>query len=391
MAELSRRLVAERGHAVTVSTTTALSTADFRRPGVPELAHGESWEDGVRVRRHRVVKRVGAHLHRAQDRAYRWDLPGNGILRTIYEGPLSPGMAVDAARTPADVVAATAFPLAHMHVAVLAARARRLPVVLFGALHPEDLWGFDRAVIRRAIKAATAYAAYTDYEADYVRSLGMRPDRVHVVPPGVDPAPFQSTDRRGHSEARPVVGFFGQMTAHKGLLDLLAAMEIVWKRLPGSRLVIAGARRGGTELIERSLRELPEQQRACVHLESDVPEARKAELFASFDVFASPSAYESFGITFLEAWASGLPIVACRVGAVASVVHDGVDGVLVQPGAPAQLAAALERLLTNPSECRRMGQSGRDTVLTQHSWAAITARVSELYASLAGAALTRAS
>ena len=43
MAELSRRLVAEHSHAVTVSTTTALSTADFRHPGVPQLAHGESW------------------------------------------------------------------------------------------------------------------------------------------------------------------------------------------------------------------------------------------------------------------------------------------------------------------------------------------------------------
>ena len=386
MAELSRRLVAEHGAEVTVSTTTALSTADFRHPGAPQLAHGESWEDGVLVRRHRVVKRVGAHLHRIQAGAYRRRLPGSGLLRTLYEGPLSPGMARDAARIPADVVAATAFPLAHMHLAVLAARLRGIPVVLFGALHPEDAWGFDRAVIRRAIRSATAYAAYTQYEADYVLSLGVAPERVHVVPPGVDAAAFAPAGREARSSSEPVVGFFGQMTAHKGLLDLIAAMQVVWESVPGARLVIAGARRAGTEAVDDAVAALPERLRERVRVETDVPEARKAELFASFDVFASPSAFESFGITFLEAWAAGLSIVACRVGAVPSVVQDGVNGLLVAPGAPLELAAALTRLLADPAERARLGAHGLATVVDHHAWTAVGAQVAGLYVSLAGAA-----
>jgi glycosyltransferase involved in cell wall biosynthesis len=390
MGELSRRLVAEHGAAVTVSTTTALSTADFRNPGVPQLPHGESSEDGVLVRRHRVVKRIGAHLHRVQEAAYRRRLPGSGLVRTLYEGPLSPGMARDAARIPADVIAATAFPLAHMHVAVLAARLRGIPVVLFGALHPEDAWGFDRDVIRRAIRSASAYAAYTQYEADYVVSLGVPAGRVHVIPPGVDPAAFGARDRPPGPADEPVVGFFGQMTAHKGLLDLIAAMRIVWEGTPGARLVIAGARRAGTAVVEDAVAALPERLRERVRIETDVPEAGKSALFASFDVFASPSAFESFGITFLEAWAAGLPIVACRVGAVPSVVADGVNGLLVGPGAPLELAAALTRLLDDPSERARLGEHGRATVLDRHSWTAITAQTAALYASLAGAAPTRA-
>jgi glycosyltransferase involved in cell wall biosynthesis len=389
MAELSRQLVSAHGHDVTVSTTTALSTADFRHPGSPELARGETWEEGVRVRRHRVVKQLGAHMHRVQEAAYGRRLPGSGLVRTVYEGPLSPGMARDAAREPADLIAATAFPLAHMHLATLAARVRGLPIVLFGALHPEDHWGFDRDVIRRSVRAATAYAAYTRYEAEYVVSLGLAPARVHVVPPGVDAAPFARAAGGQRPAGEPVVGFFGQMTAHKGLLDLLAAMRIVWERVPAARLVIAGARRVGTGLVEEAVRALPEHQRARVQVETDVPEARKPELFASFDVFASPSAFESFGITFLEAWAAGLPIVGCRVGAVASVVSEGVDGLLVEPGEPVQLAAALERLLADPEERRRLGESGRQSVLARHSWPAVTAQVAGLYESLAGVAPTR--
>jgi glycogen synthase len=390
MAELSRRLVSDCGHAVTVSTTTALSTADFRHPGVPQLAHGESWEDGVLVRRHRVVKVLGAHMHRVQEQAYRRRWPGNGIVRTIYEGPLSPGMARDAARVPADLIAATAFPLAHMHLATLAARVRGIPVVLFGALHPEDGWGFDRDVIRHAIRSASAYAAYTQYEADYVVSLGLDPERVHIVPPGVDPEPFRRATRTERPAAEPVVGFFGQMTAHKGLLDLLAAMRIVWERVPGARLVIAGARRVGTAQVVEAIAELPDALRSRVRLETDVPEGRKAELFGSFDVFASPSAFESFGITFLEAWSAGLPIVGCRVGAVASVVRDGVDGLLVDPGDPRQLAAALERLLADPTERARLGAAGREAVVARHGWPAITRQVGALYSSLVDATPTRA-
>jgi len=154
--------------------------------------------------------------------------------------------------------------------------------------------------------------------------------------------------------------------------------------------VIAGARRVGTAQVEGAIEELPAELQARVRLETDVPEARKAELFATFDVFASPSAFESFGITFLEAWSAGLPIVGCRVGAVASVVRDGTDGLLVDPGEPRQLAAALERLLADPAERARLGAMGREAVIARHSWPAITKQVAELYSSLGDATPTRA-
>ena len=153
------------------------------------------------VRRHRVVKVLGAHMHRVQEQAYRRRWPGNGIVRTIYEGPLSPGMARDAARVPADLIAATAFPLAHMHLATLAARVRGIPVVLFGALHPEDRWGFDRDVIRRAIRSATAYAAYTQYEADYVVSSASPPSASTSCPRASTPS--RSAGRRARADRPP--------------------------------------------------------------------------------------------------------------------------------------------------------------------------------------------
>jgi glycosyltransferase involved in cell wall biosynthesis len=164
----------------------------------------------------------------------------------------------------------------------------------------------------------------------------------------------------------------------------------VWERVPAARLVIAGARRAETEAVERGVAALPPDRRERVRLEIDVPEARKAELYASFDVFASPSVYESFGITFLEAWAAGLPVVACDVGAVGSVIEHGADGLLVPPSDPRALAEALVRLLLDPAERRRLGERGRLVAVERHGWDAVAAQVEALYASLAGTAATGA-
>ncbi|MDX6618806.1 MAG: hypothetical protein QOK36_1192, partial [Gaiellales bacterium] len=165
--EFSERLV-RRGHDVCVVTTTGFNTAAFREPGRATMRAGEEMREGVRVRRHRADPRIAPRVRRAQELAFRLRLPGNGALRTLYDGPLAPGMLRDASREPADVIGATAFPLLHMQFAVAAARARRVPSVLLGALHPDDRWGFDRAPIRRAIGLADAYVAYTGFERDHV-------------------------------------------------------------------------------------------------------------------------------------------------------------------------------------------------------------------------------
>jgi glycosyltransferase involved in cell wall biosynthesis len=396
MRELSRRLAGEHGHAVTVVTTTARSTAAFRIPGTPTLPPGEEWLDGVRVRRHAASPRLAPHLRQVQERAFRFRLPGNGVLRTLYDGPLAPGMLADACRLPADVLAATAFPLLHMQFAVIAARARRKPVVLFGALHPRDRWGYDRGLIRFAIRHSDAYCAYTSYEQRYVASLGVPAERIHVIPPGIDPGSLERGDgatvrgKLGISPEDLVVGFFGQLAAHKGVDDLVTAMRLVWAEHPSVHLVVAGARTHETAAIERSLRDLPDQHRDRAHLVLDVDDVRKAAMLAAFDVFASPSGYESFGLTFVEAWAARLPVVGCREGAVPSLVRDGVDGLLVPYRDPPRLARALAQLLGDGALRRTLGAAGQARASTSYTWASSAARLDALYRDLAAANGTQA-
>jgi len=104
------------------------------------------------------------------------------------------------------------------------------------------------------------------------------------------------------------------------------------------------------------------------------------ELYSHAAVFACPSVYEPFGLINLEAMACETPVVASAVGGIVEVVEDGKTGILVPPARPDALAAALARVLENPSLGRTMGQAGRRRVEARFSWASVAERTEQVYA-----------
>ena len=95
-----------------------------------------------------------------------------------------------------------------------------------------------------------------------------------------------------------------------------------------------------------------------VEFAGQVSYARLAAEYRRATMFCLPSRQEGFGIVFLEAMAAGLPIVAARAGAVSEVLADGECGVLVPPGAPVALAAALDGLLDDPARRAALSAAG---------------------------------
>ena len=200
---------------------------------------------------------------------------------------------------------------------------------------------------------------------------------------GVDAEPFVKADgipfrRRHRLLGHPVVAFIGPQGGQKGIDTLLQAMGLVWSHAPEARLVIAGGRTSFSPRIEELVAGL-EEERDKVVLVHNFREEEKPEIFAACDVFAYPSGYESFGIAFLEAWASGKPVIGCRVGAIPTVVEDGRDGLLVPYQDVDRLAAAILRLLSDEELRARLGQRGREKVLTTYTWDRVAARFREVY------------
>lgn len=380
---ISEELVNQFGDDVTVFATNCYNGEGFFNPKARRFPVGESVINGVKVRRFPVSSRISRFFWKPQRIAYLCHLPANQYLRAWAQGPLIPGLKKAIREFNADLIGASSFPLMHMFVSLQAARETERPCIFMGALHPDDDWGFARKMIYKAIQRCTEYIAYTDYEAEYIIRKGADPNRVHVIGLGVDPEPYQShtqEEARKHFELGegPVVGYVGQVAGHK-LELLLYAMPLVWEQIPEAILLIAGSKTAYHDKFIEIISDWPEAYRNHLKLIYNFEENEKPWLFSAMDVFAYPSAWESFGIVFLEAWAAKKPVVSCFRGAISCVVDAGRDGLLVRFGDEEMLAEAIMILLKNPDLARAYGQTGQNKVMQDYTWSKVAQRYRKVY------------
>jgi glycosyltransferase involved in cell wall biosynthesis len=199
---------------------------------------------------------------------------------------------------------------------------------------------------------------------------GVPVHRVQTLRNGIDLEQFRYS---GHSPNGPAV-IVGRLCPEKDHATLLAAVSLVLRDAPDFRLLIAG-----DGPCKANLKQLSEQLRLTNHVQflgtiRDVPALLKQ---ARMVVLSSIS--EGVSLTLLEAMASGLPVVATRVGGTPEIVADNVNGLLVPPRDPAALAAALLRLHRDNDLAQRMGSSGRRQVERSFDSRRMVARYEQLY------------
>ena len=209
---------------------------------------------------------------------------------------------------------------------------------------------------------ADAVLAVSDFVGRRAVEVGLVPPaRVHVVANsvGVPPAPDRAALRRrfGIPRDRPVIACACRAAEYKGVHFLLRAFALLDDALPERpTLVYLGDGPYMDEL--RTLRDAL-SCRDDVHFAGYVPDAE--QLIAGADVCVVPSVWEeAFGLAALEPAAAGIPVVATAVGGIPEVVVDGETGILVPPGDPRALAAAIEKLLADETLRRSMGRRGRE-------------------------------
>jgi glycosyltransferase involved in cell wall biosynthesis len=380
---ISEELVSGYGDEVTVFTTNCYNVEGFFNPGVKRFPDGWQEINGVRVRRFPVASKLSRALWKPQQLAYLYHLPGNQYLRAWAHGPIVPGLGKAIRQQPADVIVSSSFPLLHMFTSLKAARATHRGCVFSGHLHPEDDWSSNRPMIYDAIREVDRYISLTQYESDFVVSHGANPYHTHAIGVGVTPEPFMNINsktarQRYGVEGGSVIGYIGQIASQKvGML--IDAMPSVWKRQPSARLLIAGSRTTYSSEMEKVLRHWPAEYRRHTRVIYNFPEEDKAWLFNACDVFVYPSAWESFGIAYLEAWAAGKPVIGCRRGAVPWVINSGVDGLLVDYGDADNLAGAILLLVENREWADSLGKAGHIKTLKRYTWKSIAGQFREVY------------
>ena len=284
------------------------------------------------------------------------------------------------------------FDIVHAHsvflwpttAAARAARAHRVPYLiaprgmLVADLIRRKSWLAKRAWMaafeRRNVAAAAAVHATSEVEAQDIERLGLRYQRLIIVPNGIEaPEPNAGAHHGSMGRERQTILFLGRVNWKKGLDRLISAMV----HLPGADLVIVG---DDHEYYRATMQALAEKLGVAsrVRFLGPVHGSEKWAMLKSAQVLALPSYSENFGNVILEAMAVGCPVVVTPEVGLADVVRASGAG-LVIPGNPERLAWALHRILANPDTARAMGQAGRKAVAERFTWEGVAGQMEQAY------------
>jgi glycosyltransferase involved in cell wall biosynthesis len=226
------------------------------------------------------------------------------------------------------------------------------------------------------IKRADRIISVSREITSQLRENGFSESIIQEIPNGVDTSEFIPRELPLSSGERVLI-YVGRLDPLKGLDDLLKAFKKVSERYPETRLVLVGDGPERTNLIQLAL-ELGISN--AVSFEG-IQEEVKTYLRRG-EIFTFPSLTEGLSNVLLEAMACGLPVVATRIGGNTELIEDGLNGVLVNPRDPDELAEAIITLLANPEKSKQMGRGGRKIVEEKYSLDRIADEYLMLYQNL---------
>jgi len=254
----------------------------------------------------------------------------------------------------------------------------------------------ERARVEHAVIACSdLMLASTPAERDQLAMhYGAVPERIEVVPPGVDHSVFFPADGRVAKErlgldGRRVLLFAGRIQPLKGVGLAVQCLEELHD--PDAMLLVVGGPSGpdGNEELRRVCALAHDLGVAGnVQFVPPQPHTMLADYYRAADVCIVPSRAESFGLVALEAAACGTPVVAASVGGLRSLVEDGATGFLVDDRDPAAYAAPVAMLLDDPALAAEMGARA-SAQSRKYSWSITAARLRRLYGDLVARGLVR--
>lgn len=331
--------LAERLSAMGVETTLySLARSDdetalegyFRKVSAPFRIFAYEWDTDLMTRLHRMIEAYSNNLPRNCDIYHAQDcVGGTSLARMKAKG----------------IISAPIFRTVH-HIDDFA---------------EPKLYEFEK----KAVELADYRFVVSRYWQDSLRNdFGLSSI---IAYNGMDLSDFSGLPARRSKV--PTVLFVGGLEPRKGLEYLVLAMEQVVKRFPQARLIVV-AKTGfrGTDNWE-FYRQLADHAdvTASVEFHESVSQQTLLGFYSDCDILVLPSKTEGWGLSLMEAMASGKAVVASRVGGVPELVREGVDGLLVEPGNVSGLADAMIKLLSDFDLRSMMGRAGRERV-REFSW-----------------------
>jgi len=236
-------------------------------------------------------------------------------------------------------------------------------------------FGFLGMQVRVARALPAVVTVSQNSRQDIASHLGVPPERMTVVPVGVDHTVFRPLPGVSSVPGRIMVTSSSDVPM-KGLVPLLEAVAKLRTEREIELTVIGRPAEGGR--VDRAIARLG--LRDAVRCVSGISDEELARLYGEAEVAVVPSLYEGFSLPAIEAMSCGVAVVATTGGALPEVVGtDGETGLLVPPDDPGALALAIGRLLDDPALRARLGAAGRDRVVHRFTWQVTAAGTAECY------------
>jgi len=237
---------------------------------------------------------------------------------------------------------------------------------------------------RTAAWATRIIAVSAGIATELIDRYGINPEKVTVVPNGIDPDRLQTTrtpaavrEELGIDISVPLVLQVGRLTSQKGFDLLIRALVPVRQRYPDVQLLCIGEGpdRAPLEALTASC-----GLSDCVHFAGHREDV--ADLLTVADIVALASRSEGMPYTLLEAMGMGRAVVATRISGIEEVIEDGTTGVLVPPESAPALASAIMDLLADSRRRESLGDSAREQVMQYFTAEATVRAVAALYEGL---------
>jgi glycosyltransferase involved in cell wall biosynthesis len=226
---------------------------------------------------------------------------------------------------------------------------------------------FSPFVESQLLRLSDIVTAVSPSVANELSEYGMDSSKVAVMWNGVDEKIFSPIESNGKLEK--YVLYTGVLRARKGLFDLIKCAILVKKKIPDIKFIICGT---------GSLLQKLKEQVQSVGLEEQViflgrvDRKKLIQIYQNATIQVVPSIYEGLPTVLLEAMACGLPVVATNIGGNRDIISSNVNGLLVPPGSPEEMAQMITMLWADEPLRKKIGRNARETILKKYTWDIIT-------------------
>lgn len=330
------------------------------------------------LRTHKPILRF---VNSAIKKTFKKELPFY-LNHTLQSGPVSYPLFKAMLNTPAEVIGASSMHYLFADYPQWRKYGKHpKPFVLYGALHIRDGYTLNKRYINR-INKAEYFIANTSFEKDFILKYIDDADKIKVIGTATDiykdAYPVKEVELYKKSikinQNKKLILYIGRHEDWKGIPVLTNAFIQLQKDYPDAKLVIAGAATSYTTILEKLAYENP-----AILVLSNISHKEKCLLLQAADMLVLPSAEESFGVVFLEAWSFKKPVIGVNIGAVASVVEHNKDGLLFEKNNVASLYKTMEALLNSVDKRINLGNAGYEKLMQNYTWQKVAPAFRNVY------------